>query len=93
MTPAFGSLDPTQRARPTGRAACWRSCSTRAPGPPAVDLASAATCILASPARRHVALRTAAPCQLQRVRLPVRHGTVVINVRALGGIERRTISF
>jgi hypothetical protein len=62
-------------------------------GPPAADLASAATCILASPARRHVASRTAAPCQLQRVRLPVRDGTVVITARALRGIERRTISF
>jgi phosphatidylinositol-3-phosphatase len=43
--------------------------------------------------RRHVSSRTAAPCQLQRVRLPVRHGTVVITARAFGGVERRTISF
>ena len=43
--------------------------------------------------RRHVSSRTAAPCRLQRVRLPVRHGIVVITARAFGGVERRTISF
>ncbi len=43
--------------------------------------------------RRHLSSRTAAPCRLQRMRLPVRHGTVVVSARAFGGVERRTISF
>ena len=33
------------------------------------------------------------PCQLVKIRAPYAHGTAAITVRALGGAERRTLSF
>jgi hypothetical protein len=45
--------------------------------------------------RRHktIAKRRLAPCQLVKIRLPTRHGTVTVTARAFGGAERRTLMF
>jgi hypothetical protein len=37
--------------------------------------------------------RRAGRCQLIQIKLPYRHGRIVVRARAFGGVERRTIRF